>query len=811
MKTRIPIAIALVTLVLAGLACNLPGLTPPQQTPTAPSADSPAVETTLPARQPTPTQPAPTATPFPSLRIDRGDRALFLGQDELAEREYQAAYLQSTDPQVQAAAQLGIARVQLQRGEIDPAMTTLQQVGQQFDDTEAAREALFFLSQAAEEKGEPDRAAEYLEAFLEGAGTPIDAYLYVELGELRLDSGDAGGAIAAFEIAQQDAEYANDESLKIQMGRAYASLQDYTNALRLYLGVYDATGNAFTRAQVNLLAGQAYLALGLPEQAYARFTDSVNNYPRAYDSYSALVALVDADVPVDLLNRALVDYFAGQYGVAVDLLKTYLETTPEHDGTAHYYRALSLRNSGQIALELAEWDALIQGHPGDRFWLDAWKEKAYTQWAYQEDYAAGAQTLLGFVQLYPNDPNAAEILFEAGRIQERNGRLSEAAAVWERVFNDYPAYSGSYQALFLAGITQYRLKNYPQAEVLFQRTLVLGSSLSDQSAAYLWVGKSRQARGQTDSALQAWQQAAALDPTGYYSERARELVEGTPEFRPPEYYDLAYDLALERAAAEQWLRATFSLAPETDLSGPGDLAQDTRLQRGLYFWKLGLLTESLREFDSLRLAVQSDPVNTYRLTNQLLDLGFYRLAILSSRQVLNLANLDDASTLDAPVYFNHIRFGVYFKDLVLSAARENDFHPLLLLSVIRQESMFEGYAHSSAGARGLMQLIPATGAEVAARMNWPAGYTDSDLYLPAISIRLGARYLANQRDYFDGELYAMLAAYNAGPGNAAIWWQLSGNDPDLFLEIIRYSETRTYIRQIAEFMNIYRLLYERTP
>jgi len=114
------------------------------------------------------------------------------------------------------------------------------------------------------------------------------------------------------------------------------------------------------------------------------------------------------------------------------------------------------------------------------------------------------------------------------------------------------------------------------------------------------------------------------------------------------------------------------------------------------------------------------------------------------------------------VFFNHIRFGVYFKDLVLAAAQENDLHPLLLLSVIRQESMFEGYARSSAGARGLMQLMPATGAEVAARMGWPENYADSDLYLPAINLRLGARYLANQRDYFGGDLYPALAAYNAG-------------------------------------------------
>jgi soluble lytic murein transglycosylase len=58
-----------------------------------------------------------------------------------------------------------------------------------------------------------------------------------------------------------------------------------------------------------------------------------------------------------------------------------------------------------------------------------------------------------------------------------------------------------------------------------------------------------------------------------------------------------------------------------------------------------------------------------------------------------------------------------------------------------------------------------------------------------ISIRMGARYLARQRDYFNGNLMAALAAYNAGPGNTEIWLNLANQDTDLFLEIIRYEKT----------------------
>jgi soluble lytic murein transglycosylase len=81
------------------------------------------------------------------------------------------------------------------------------------------------------------------------------------------------------------------------------------------------------------------------------------------------------------------------------------------------------------------------------------------------------------------------------------------------------------------------------------------------------------------------------------------------------------------------------------------------------------------------------------------------------------------------------------------------------------------------------------------------------LYSPQTSIRMGTFYLNNNRKYLGGDLYAALAAYNAGPGNAAIWKDLAGNDPDLQLEVIRYEETRNYIRGIYEIFTTYRSLY----
>jgi soluble lytic murein transglycosylase len=110
-----------------------------------------------------------------------------------------------------------------------------------------------------------------------------------------------------------------------------------------------------------------------------------------------------------------------------------------------------------------------------------------------------------------------------------------------------------------------------------------------------------------------------------------------------------------------------------------------------------------------------------------------------------------------------------------------------------------------------MQILPATGSEIVNEIAWPPNYTDEDLYRPYVSARLGADYLAKWRDHLKGDLYAALAAYNGGPGNAITWQEMANGDPDLFLEIVRFEETRNYIRGIYEIFNLYRRIYDRTP
>ncbi len=760
--------------------------------------------TATPSPSPTPT---PSPTPVPAVRVELADLLLFNGEYDLALLEYESALVQATDAETQASALTGIGRTHFQMANTTAAIQALTTVTENYQSTGAYPIALFILGQVYQAEQRHTEAAITFQAYLDARPGVLTAYVQELKGDALTAAGDLNGALAAYEIAFRSDQLTDPVFLAVKVGQTYVTLGDHESALRTFMGVLNSTENDFIKAQMNYLAGQEYLALGMPEQAFARFQESLINYPQSYYTYAGLIVLVENEVPVDDFLRAKVDYYAGQYSVAAQIFNRYIKENPDHKGEAHHLYALSLNAIGEYQAAINEWNALIRDHPDDVYFAAAWDEKSWTQWSKLGKYDQAAQTLFDFVALYPTRSEAPQYLFFAARIQEDDNKIGESAATFERIINEYPSSSLAYRALFLAGINYYRSGAFAQALQAFQRVFVLGTNAADQAMGSFWVAKTQQKLNQADLANEAFTQAVALDPGSYYSERAREILAGLEPLESTEPYSLEYDLETERLLAEGWMRTTFSIPTETNLSGLEDLAQEARMQRANAFWEIGLYTEARIELEDLRASYENDPIATFRIMNWALEHGFTRSAIFASRQVLTLAGMNDDATFTAPQYFNHIRFGTYFSPLVQTAADEEELHPFLLFSTIRQESMFEGFVRSSAGARGLMQIMPATGTEIADWMSWPPDFTTEDLYRPNVSIRLGARYLSRHIEDYGGTVYG-LAAYNAGPGNAFNWLQLSGNDPDLFLEVIDIQETRDYILQISEFYHIYQRMYE---
>ena len=129
-----------------------------------------------------------------------------------------------------------------------------------------------------------------------------------------------------------------------------------------------------------------------------------------------------------------------------------------------------------------------------------------------------------------------------------------------------------------------------------------------------------------------------------------------------------------------------------------------------------------------------------------------------------------------------------------AAAKLSKLEPTLIYSVIRQESLYQKDAESSARARGLMQLTIDTAQRTARNWKRPSP-SASDLFDPATNVALGAAHLRDLLDRFD-QLPLALAAYNAGPGAAQRWLPDDDIDADIWIENIPYNETRAYVQRI---------------
>ncbi|UTF60950.1 transglycosylase SLT domain-containing protein [Gilvimarinus sp. DA14] len=150
------------------------------------------------------------------------------------------------------------------------------------------------------------------------------------------------------------------------------------------------------------------------------------------------------------------------------------------------------------------------------------------------------------------------------------------------------------------------------------------------------------------------------------------------------------------------------------------------------------------------------------------------------------------------------RFPIAYREHVDITAKETAIAPHLLYAIARQESAFTPDARSSAGALGLMQLLPSTAKQTAHRSGM--SFSTYDLLKPETNIALGGRYLGQLLNEFNGNRILAAAAYNAGPNRVKKWLnkdQATQLPFDIWIETIPYRETRGYVQNVLAYSVIY--------
>lgn len=164
---------------------------------------------------------------------------------------------------------------------------------------------------------------------------------------------------------------------------------------------------------------------------------------------------------------------------------------------------------------------------------------------------------------------------------------------------------------------------------------------------------------------------------------------------------------------------------------------------------------------------------------------------------------------DARRAVNAVVLPLNHEDIIRQQARDKGLDPFLIAGVIYAESRFREGRVSGAGAEGLMQITPATAADIA-RKSGGIAFETKDLHTPQVNIAYGSFYLKYLLDRYGGNETLAIAAYNAGYGNVDRWVaNSSGQGRDFTAGEIPFSETRAYVDKVLKARDDYRDSYSK--
>ncbi len=383
------------------------------------------------------------------------------------------------------------------------------------------------------------------------------------------------------------------------------------------------------------------------------------------------------------------------------------------------------------------------------------------------------------VERFPNRPEAVEVLFGRAASLESQGDRAGAVRAFRAAAELSPAQNRAGEARMRAGQLLLAMGRDAEAVGVFREYLRSFPEGRRWDQAAFWAGRTLLTLGDREEGESLLRELTARFALSYYSvEAVRLLGEGydppvpSPESPPP---------------FPAFLREGLALVDR--LMGAG-------LEEGAA-WEVARLTREARALPDgegqqgslLRLALE---LNQRGLTREGINLGW---------ELRRLGRSWDMDLLSAVYPFP-------YRELILAEAAERGLDPYLMAGLIRQESAFWAQARSRADAMGLMQILPATGADLA-RSVGPRGFEpETHLYGPEINVHLGMAFFSDLRHRFGEALPILLSAYNAGPSRALRWREYpEAGDWPRFVERIPFEETRGYVKAVTLNREVYAWLY----
>jgi soluble lytic murein transglycosylase len=577
-----------------------------------------------------------------------------------------------------------------------------------------------------------------------------------------------------------------------------------------------------------------YLRLGSIYESAKDFDKAVDAYLNVVKSESGvwqngiaakrIIYLIDEHkIQLDTTEKKLLFavslYDAGEYDKALQFADDILKNEESSTAETIKIKALTKKNSKEVIAYLTKmgkssnYDQLLLEH-ANILWADGKKyesikvldkllstsddkilERVLTRLSFfyeERNRAEFIKYMELYIKKFPNESKSGRFIWLIGRYYVRNSDSKKAIEYFKKGIKEYPdnIYT-SYSRFWMQKIDQDNKKtgdefleeiagNNPDS----YHALTLMKSKADKTETLALTKEFEKAIKNKDAEKAKVIHNLLFIKNGYdssYSDRIKQLGSNIisqynqiSELMKNPVYNSSYKQLLLNVEKYFYsgdingLNRELRLIPEDDTAAQKDMA-------------LALMLYSLKH--------KYYSYSTYY--------GFRLLNILKIKENLSVL----------PKAFSEALYPYGFEECVNRESKSNNIKPELVQSMIKIESNFSFNAVSSAGALGLMQIMPQTAKGIARNLQ----ISKYDLFDPCTSIKFGVNYIAWLNRYYKGQIEYMVAAYNGGAGNVDKWKtrELNSKDIDYFSEFTPYNETRDYIFRTKKYLRQYESVYKK--
>lgn len=650
-------------------------------------------------------------------------------------------------------------------------------------------------------------------------------YLNYYIAEARLISGDSRAALTLLREMSLIQNRALGLKSLDRLANIFHSSREFDAAIEAYAEIA-MRSKGDDRRKANVMAAKSMIAAGKIMDARVALFKVIAAPGSPQITASAVSELLPIMEPRHNLSlqAAGIFYEAGEFSRAADEYASLGSPSPD----VMYQHGRALERADRFREAIAVFKKILAGNPGH-----ATQSVKYRIGLCYQRIGQDVEGEKYFNEILASDPRTNlgdDILYRMATRRDQKDQRPQALALYRQLLAKHPRSSWADEAAWKIGLA-YLEDDQPQAAEAAFKTALKRYPRSDYAPAMgYWRGRILETSGQYEQALDQYTSVLRNTSDPYYRGRA------STAFRKlgGSYNESHLDAAIEETRSGDVLPALAKIRAIRDAqSGPlsdraGAAAKDVMTSIG--YWNdlarfsdipldaeallfdsnekdsaivkelnalvaIGAYEEAAAELAGLNIDAGARPERQFAMMRLLAEGGAYRASLKGIESLIRgMGGPRDAAAM--PAAASQLLYPRYYSEIIKKESSKYGLDYRFVLAVMREESRFQADVSSWAGAQGLLQIMPTTGAGLAQQLGIPS-YRREMLLNPETNIAMGTYFLSNLLKTYDGKHYLALAGYNAGPGNANRWLrQNPGITEEFLIEKIAFKETRNYVKRV---------------